>query len=417
MLCKMGEEIINIQSPVDFDESISHYEIHAHKPYASSSFDNSDEIRIAIQHQDLCLLPSKSYLYISGKLTKVDGTAAAHTTLPNNAISFLFDEIRYELNAVEIDRNKNVGITSIMKGYASINPSMKPIVENAGWRGFDDNYQLNYTPNQIIDKHGNFDCCIPLSMLLGFAEDYQKIIVNAKHELIISRSKTDDNAILQTQDDEEFKFSIQKVEWHMPYVTVSDERKIQLLKFIGRDTPILMSYRAWELYEYPVLPETSRHVWAVKTSTQLEKPRYVILGFQTGRKNRKKKNMSAFDHCNIVDFKLHLNSQCYPYGNMNLDISKSQYARLYEMYTSFQTTYYNKGAEPWLRRKDFLNHAPLVIIDCSRQNDALKLGPVDVRLEFETSDNIPANTSAYCLIIHDRIVEYNPISGTIKKIV
>jgi len=31
----------------------------------------------------------------------------------------MFDEIRYELNGMEINRSKNVRITSLMKGYAT----------------------------------------------------------------------------------------------------------------------------------------------------------------------------------------------------------------------------------------------------------------------------------------------------------
>lgn len=409
LLRKMEEEIVNIQSPIIFDESITHCEIHAHKPYASSTFNNNDEIRIAVQHQDLYLLPSKSSIHICGKLTKDTGAALTATSLVNNAICFLFDEIRYELNAVEIDRNKNVGLTSLIKGYSSLSPAKSSMLENTGWLDVEET-------QQIIDAAGNFDVCIPLSMLLGFAEDYRKIIVNAKHELILSRSKTDDNAILQTAN-EEYKLELQKVEWLIPYVKVSDQRKIQLLKFIGKDAPISMSYRTWELYEYPLLPATSKHVWTIKTSTQLEKPRYVILAFQTDRKNKKKKNASNFDHCNIADIKLYLNSQCYPYGNLNLNIEQNQYALLYEMYANFQTSYYNKEAEPWLNKSKFLKYAPLAVIDCSKQNDSLKSGPVDIHIEFEARNNIPAHTSAYCLIIHDRIVEYNPLSGGVKKLV
>ena len=75
------EEILNIQAPVRFDESIASYEIHAHQPYASSSFNNiSDEIRIAVQHQDLCILPSKSSRHVYGRLTRADGTIATTTT-------------------------------------------------------------------------------------------------------------------------------------------------------------------------------------------------------------------------------------------------------------------------------------------------------------------------------------------------
>ena len=47
----------------------------------------------------------------------------------------------------------------------------------------------------------------------------------------------------------------------MPYVTLSDKRKIRLLSNIKKD--ITMSFRTWELYEYPMLPNTTKHVWTV----------------------------------------------------------------------------------------------------------------------------------------------------------
>ncbi|XP_046751321.1 uncharacterized protein LOC124414418 [Diprion similis] len=405
----MEEEILNIQTPVIFDESIAHYEIHAHKPYASSTFNNSDEIRITVQHQDLCILPGKSSVHIHGRLLKADRTATVNTQLVNNAICHLFEEIRYEINAVEIDRSKNVGLTSLMKGYASLNPGQSWLMENAGWLDVEEKKKLT-------DAEGNFDVLIPLSTILGFAEDYRKIVVNAKHELISTRSKTDVNAIVQSQE-EEYKIVINTVEWLVPYLKLADQKKVDLLNFVEKDPPILMSFRSWELYEYPLLSTTSKHVWTVKTSTQLEKPRYVILAFQTSRKNKIGKNASHFDHCNVTDVKLLLNSQSYPYGNLNLNMSRNLYALLYEMYANFQATYYDKNPEPLLTRSEFLQRAPLLVIDCSKQNESLKYGPVDIRLEFEAKANFPADTSAYCLIVHDRIVEYNPLSGGVKKLV
>jgi len=63
----------------------------------------------------------------------------------------------------------------------------------------------------------------------------------------------------------------------------------------------------------------------------------------------------------------------------------------------------------------FLHNGPFVIIDCSRQNESVKSGTVDVRLDFECKD-LPANTTAYCLIIHDRVVQYNPLTNVVRKI-
>ncbi|XP_012281289.1 uncharacterized protein LOC105700208 [Orussus abietinus] len=342
----MEEETLNIRMPVIFDESIAHCETPAHQPYASSTFNNNDEIRISVQHQELFLLPSRSSLHVYGKLVQKDGsTVTASTVLVNNAICHLFEEIRYEMNSIEIDRNKNVDLTSLMKGYLSLTRGERALMENAGW----------FTEQtKLTDAAGYFDVSIPLSMILGFAEDYRKIVVNAKHELILTRAKSDANAIVQTAT-EEYKVVIQKLEWLIPYVRVSDRRKIELLKFIEKDAPISMSFRTWELYEYPLLPTTSKH---------------------TNRINKNDKNASHFDHCNVRDVKLFLNSQCYPYGSLNLDIARNQFALLYEMYANFQASYYGKDPEPLLKRNEFLEHAPLIVIDCSKQNESLKFGPI-----------------------------------------
>ena len=152
-------------------------------------------------------------------------------------------------------------------------------------------------------------------MILGFAEDYRKIVVNMKHELVMSRSRTDLNALVQTATAgdnptyEAFKLDLLKIEWLMPYIQLSTQYKIRLLRQIERSKSLSMSFRSWELYEYPTFPTSTRHVWTIKTSTQLEKPRFVILGFQTNRKNQNSANASLIDHCNLREVKLFLNSQ------------------------------------------------------------------------------------------------------------
>jgi len=45
----------------------------------------------------------------------------------------MFDEIRYELDDVEIDRNRNVGVTSTLKNYVTMSSEKSVIARNAGW--------------------------------------------------------------------------------------------------------------------------------------------------------------------------------------------------------------------------------------------------------------------------------------------
>lgn len=412
-------DALDIMQSVPFDDTITHMEWHTHLPYASMTLNNNDEIRIPIQQQDLCVIPSLSYLYVEGKLLLTNDNATAATKFVNNAIAFLFDEMRYELNGVEIDRVKNPGITTTLKGYASL--SELELKSTGCWASTSANllYRLD---EDNVDKKGNFSFCIPLNRLFGFAEDYKKIMVNARHELVLIRSSGDKNAVVWAKDtptatEESIKVKLEKLNWRMPYVTLSDKQRVQLLKYLSRGTSIPVEYRAWELYEYPALPNTSRQTWAVKTASQLEKPRYVIVAFQTNRRNEMEKNAAHFDHCDLTNLKLHLNSISYPYDDLKLDFGNNHYAVLYDMYTRFQESYYGTVARPLLSKELFKRIAPIVVIDCSKQNETLKSAPVDIRIDFEAANQFSQNTCAYCLIIHDKSFTYDPSTNLVRKLV
>lgn len=421
-------DLLSIMSDTQFDDTVSHMEWHTHLPYTSMTLNNSDEIRIPIQAQDICVLPSLSYLYVEGKLLLADGTAApAKTRFTNNAFAYMFDELRYELNGIEIDRVRNPGVTTTLKGYASFNELSLRLMGNAGWAVSSLNMDST-TAVHSIDRDGNFSFCIPLSSLFGFAEDYKKMIVNARHEIVLIRSPGDKNSVqwhagpavgnppVVDTNVEEIKIKLEKLCWRVPYVTLSDEQRVVLLKQLNRGTSIPVVYRTWELHEFPSLPKTSKQSWAVKTSSQLEKPRYVIVAFQTGKKNAMEKNASHFDHCSLNNLKLHLNSISYPYDDMKLDFSRNHSAILYDMYARFQESYYQSSPRPLLTRDMFEKYAPMVVIDCSKQNESLKSAPVDIRLELEASKDFPDNTSAYCLIIHDRSFTYNPTTNIVRSL-
>lgn len=410
----MGSEVLQLGKVSSFDDRITGSEYHAYNPF-TNSYNYNDEIRIVIQNQDLYVLPHKSYIYIEGRVEVnfVDEATNAQKVVPtfvNNAAAFLFDEIRYELNGFPIDICKNVGITSTLKGYVSFSPNDMARMETAGWAR--DGTGANATAGYV-----NF--CIPLKSIFGFAEDYQNIVMNAKHELILLRSRSDVNALCGNNNISTIKFD--KIQWRIPHITVSDSEKLKLLQIINKKQNIQLNYRTWELYEYPVLPTTTKHVWSVKTSSQLNTPRFIVIAFQTARNNIITANKSRFDHCQLSDLKVFLNSESYPYESLNLHFTNNTVAVLYDMYSRFQESFYHDRpsccAAPMLSLEHFKTRAPLVVIDCSRQNESLKKSVVDIRIELQTREEIPENTTAFCMIIHDNIVTYNPYSNIVNRMV
>lgn len=149
------------------------------------------------------------------------------------------------------------------------------------------------------------------------------------------------------------------------------------------------------------------------TSSQSDKARYVVVAFQTGLKVNATKNASHFDLCDLQNVKLYLNSKYYPYDDLN-----GNKTVMYNYFSRFQSSYYpGSDDQPCLDLNTFLTKAPIFVIDCSKQLDTLKTGSIDVKIELQTSKEIPANTTAYCFIISDALVQYKPLTGIVKKII
>lgn len=399
--------ILNVTTPLVYDNSIESYEYHSYKPYVRS-FNQNDEIRIPINQQDLYVLPSASTLYIEGHVKVMNRDPKKEVTaiqFINNPVMFLLQDVRYELNGIEIDKVKNAGITTTMKSLLSLTESDARMSKCWGW-------DVDGTKS----SKGYFAVSIPLNKILGFAEDYNKIIINCKHELILLRNNTNLNALQLNSDEFVDNIEISKIIWRVPHIKVSDRERINLLRHLDKDRSLNLVFRNWDLYEYPLLPQTLKHTWSIKTASQIEKPRFVVLGLQTNRKNNAVKNMSQFDHCHMRNVKVFLNSTYYPYENLNVNFDNNDYSLLYEQYAKFHQSYYGRRPEPLLGFTDFKKKAPLYVIDCSRQVDCLKSGPIDVRLEIECDIPIPDQTTAYCLILNDCVFEYTPLSSLVKKI-
>ncbi|KAK5647059.1 hypothetical protein RI129_005523 [Pyrocoelia pectoralis] len=397
--------ILDVNEKVLVDNRIINYEYHTHQPY-TNRFGNNDEIRIPIQ-EDMCTLPSQSHLYIEGKLLRQDGTASLTAKFVNNGIAFLFSEIRYEINGIVVDSTSKVGLSSTMKALISLTPNDSTRYQNSGW--------FPTANNATASATGRFNVCIPLQMLLGFAEDYRKVVLNIRQELVLIRSNTDNDAVISPNADEALKVDIEKIYWKVPHIIPALAEELALTKYIDKSSDTQIAFRSWETHLYPALPQTDKHTWAIKTATSLETPRYIIIGFQTDRDGKVDKDASKFDHCDIKNVRVFLNTERYPYDNLNINYGNNRYATLYEMYAKFQSSYYDTDNRPLFTPQQFKESAPLIVVDCSNQKEGLNSKSVVLRVEFETNSNIAHNTTAYCLILHDRVFTYNALTKAVRQ--
>lgn len=416
-----GRSILNINTLPTRDDTIIRKEIYPYEPF-TTSFASSEEIRIAIQSQDSYLLPCESYLYlkITATTTGVHGEEDAEVTFVNNFISFLFDDVRYELNGVEIDRLRNVGRASTMKLLSASRTS-----QLNGYNFFCKSMEVlsprSERPNPTAAfPTKEYDIVIPLSAWFGFCDDYRKIVLNARHVLILNRSRDSLNCVVgggAAFTASRINLTINKIQWKMPHVTLADSSKLKMLNYLSKNRKIVAQYRSMDLIEYPTLPQTPNHLWAVKTVSHVHRPRYVIVGLQTNRNRLHTVDASKFDTCHITSVRLHMNSQIYPYNLNDVVIGGGIYSELYNMYIRIQSSYYNdsEGRNPFQMKFGQYQECPLFTFDTTYADESLIGSSVDIKVEIKASENMPANTSAFCLIVYDNEFTYSPFDSVVVR--
>ena len=319
----------------------------------------------------------------------------------------MFSEIRLEANNHLIDSIKSPGIATTLKNYASSAHSQRSESSDFAW-----------VTTETPALNRRFSYCVPLKKYLGFFDDYRKILFYNKLELILLRSRSDAECLVRAHADNleaaTINIELTNVSWLMTHIDVKDVLKLQILKVLQRGQMVPINFRSWNYYEHPGLPQATTVQWSISTTSAMNRPSYVLFGFQTNRRNNTELSASSFDHVDLRNVQLYLNNTCYPYENMNISFSQNKYSVLYKMFTGFLKSYYGyDNDEHMFDKSSFKHQCPIIVLDTSNSPSIIKDGACDVRAEFNFNTALPANTIGCCLMISDKFCQYNPFTNLV----
>ena len=123
-----------------------------------------------------------------------------------------------------------------------------------------------------------------------------------------------------------------------------------------------------------------------------EKPRWIVIGFQTGKSGDQTQNPAIFDHVNLKNMYVMLNSSRYPAVDYNLSFANQQFSRAY--------------GDASLFAADYKTLYPLFVFDVSKQSEKLKSSVVDVQIRAIFNQAVPAGTQAYAVVMSDKLLTF-----------
>ena len=412
----MDSSVLDFTAKHEEDTRIKNIEAFPFLPITGTQYNTPAIIRIDIENQDEFFCPHDSWLQIDGRLVKANGNTYDNNdliTLTNNGIMYCFQNIKYILGGNEMESLNNCGHATTMLGMARYSNSFSNGPGLAqGWcpdtttTAVDANTGFAKRRNYFVvspDPNGYFSIPIYLDHIFGFSEDYDKVVYGMRHTLQMTRKANDNNAIFRGAVDAG-KIVLSKVTWWMPRVIPSDPEVYKLYKQIENKLEIDCGFRMRQCASIDI-PIVSSYTWNLGVRTAPEKPRYIIIGLQTAKDDDQTHNAALFDHCNVTNMKVRLNSTEYPGTDLHANFTTNNYSGFYMNMIHFVKQYYGVDrmvSSTSVDALDYKNLFPLFYFDVTRQSERLNQSIVDISVQMNFSANIPNATKAYALIISDR---------------
>ena len=437
-------DILQITEDIPVDDSIYEYEYKEYNPIVGTNL-NRGSIVLTIESQDIYTHPAESFLVIDGQLLNINDNPYGNNdtaTLINNGIMYLFSDVRYHLASHEIEVLQNPGHATTMLGVLkypddfSKSQGLNQLWVKDGNTGDAqiDEAQANYNDGYYIRHqyiigapipNGTFSIKIPLKHFLGFCEDYKKILYGMQQRLTLTRTG-DNDTIFRANAIAVGKINIQRIRWFMPHVIPSDAYRLQLDKIIEKKEKIPVGYRMLQCDNTQVPENQKTFTWRLGVKSSPDIPRFIIIGFQSGKNNNQEQNPAIFDHLFVRNIYVTLNAKRYPDTDYNNDFNKNQFSRIYGDAALFRKKFFNMDelvSNCGINPIEFRNLYPLYVFDVTKQSEKLKTSVSDIHIKaFFDNDpaggnNPPANTMAYAVIISDRLFHFVSDGSKITNIV
>jgi len=456
----MTEQVINeyleILESVKEDNSIESYQFREHTPQLQN-FNNGDEIIIDVNTDNSYILPSESFLRIDGQLRKNNANHGVYDvndeiSLINNAMMYLFNQISYSIEGREMERILCPGQISSMLGYlkypddfstssalescwskdttnhaSSSEFEASVVVPNTGVAAgaltprknahYNQGFHIRKSFLMSANPRGSFQFLIPFSHMFGFAE-YKKIIWGMKHSLKLTpNSNRNLLAIHKNAVADAGEVWIERVSWSIPYIKVEPVTKARLMEIVEKKINIPVSFCARTAESISVPANCTQFNWRLSTTGGVEKPRWIIIGFQTARNTTQEQNPAVFDHLSLTNAYVELNSERYPAFDLNINFNTNRYLKLYKSFNDFKQEYYGISSlvgGTQVNLPAFKSLFPIIVFDVRQQDEKIKSGVVDMQLTFFFEVGVPANTMAYSCVISDRVFKFAPDGKSIS---
>ena len=207
--------------------------------------------------------------------------------------------------------------------------------------------------------------------------------------------------------------------WYIPRVTPSPMNSNLLKEIILSSNTVDLTFMNKTIQQFIGIPGASNFPITLSYSAGVETPRYIVVAFQVipaAVTNMQNFNSSIFNDptqpttnmININRIDLYIDGNAKHPNDYTNDFTKNNDARWYNEFKKFRQNYMGDHDETGcVSYEDFCNLYRIYVFDLTKQEEIIRNGISNVKLDFYLNTPIPqsavATVNLYALSFYDRI--------------
>ena len=407
----------NLDTTYSYNNDIHKSKIINYKPNNLATMNTvNTNINIILKREENHLNLRDSYLEIEFVLSDDAGGVFANDAnirLVNYGMMALFSSIKLETSGgrtIEyIDHcHPNLLMYKLLTSTGDENES--GFVRNQG------NRDSQLKGDHIAAQRGHMYMMVNMSDLFGFVNDLEKIIYGLGFKLLLKRYNND-RALYRVNANpgavaNDGNIEIRDVSWCVPSVDPSNDNRIIVQTGLSKKINVDFSYYERKKF-YKNVPNATNFLFDLGMESGMERPQYIIVGFEHNNVNEQTHDASTFDVMNVTECYCKIGSEFYPEDRMNINYGTNNYNEAFKEFVSFNEDYNGlpHNIKPYINHRTFKSNYRKYVFDTRYQRD--HIGPQPIQLNFKFSAAV-ADVICHALVLTRKVISVN--SDCIKMV-
>ena len=227
---------------------------------------------------------------------------------------------------------------------------------------------------------------VKMSDVFGFGNDLEKIVYGFGFKPILKKNNND-RALFRVDADpgrlaNDGIIEIRDISWCIPSIDPSNDYRIIVQKGLNKNY-IDFSYERKTFYTN--VPNATNFLFHLGMESGLERPQYIINGFENNNVNEQTHDASTIHTMNVTECYCKIGSEFYPEDRMNIIYGTNNYNEAFKEIVNFNKDYNGLPLilKPYINHRTFKSSYRIYVFDTKYQND--HIGPQSIQLNFEFS--------------------------------